>query len=83
MSGSVDPFDLRNAEDEAASQAWRQLIEEDEGWKAELRERPMRLSHPHLEAIHKTVRGTLEDAGIPWGRANELASRVRTALKEL
>jgi len=83
MSGSVDPFDLRNAEDVAASQAWRQLIEEDEGWKAELRERPMRLSEPHLEAIYSTFLGTLEDAGVPWSRAQELASRVRSALKEL
>ena len=80
---NIDPDELMNDEDRAATAAWRQLIEEDEGWKAELRERPMRLSHPHLEAIHETVRGTLEDAGIPWGRANELASRVRTALKEL
>ena len=83
MSGSVDPFDLRSPEDEAASRAWRQLIEEDEGWKVELREQPMRLKHAHLEAIHETVRATLEDAGVPWGRANELAGRVRTALKEL
>lgn len=83
MSGSVDPEQLKNDEDRAASAAWRRLVEEDEGWVHELAEQPMRLSHSHLEAVFHTVRNTLEESGIPFLRANRLAERVRSAIKEL
>jgi hypothetical protein len=83
MSGQFDPHDLQNDEDRAATSAWRRLIEEDEGWREEIRQNPMRLGEKQLEAIFETVRGTLEDSGIPFLRANTLAERVRSAVREL
>ncbi len=80
---NIDPEQLQNDEDKAASAAWKRLIEEDEGWRHELDERPMRLEHLHLEAIFHTTRSTLEESGIPFLRANKLAERVRSAIKEL
>lgn len=80
---SIEPDLLQSDEDRAASAAWKRLIEEDEGWAQELKERPMRLEHIHLEAVFHATRSVLEESGIPFLRANKLAERVRSAIKEL
>lgn len=79
MGGQFDPYDLQSNEERAASEAWKQFVAEDEGYDRA----PLRLSAGQLEVVFETTRNTLEEAGIPFVRANRLAERVLAAVRSL
>jgi len=82
MSGQFDPHELQSAEERAASEAWAQFTAEDEGFPAGFRE-PLSFSPAQVEAVYETTRDTLEQAGIPFLRAHQLAERILTAVRAL
>ena len=72
--------EIHNLHDVTEDAMWRRAVEEDRGIE---HTEPMRLSARQLEAIFETTRTTLEEAGIPFLRANALAEKVLTAVRLL
>jgi hypothetical protein len=72
--------EIREMHDVTETALWRRAVEEDNRFDSL---EPLRLSARQLEAIFETTRTTLEEAGIPFLRANALAEKILTAVRLL